>query len=109
MPSLKIEIKNKNDLKEITGENFSIQLKGKDTTNSLFPLERTVYLILYSGTQEISRSSMIKVIPGKEETINFSFQGHAELKAVLLDTGTNEQLDSFPIKKSKARDFGGLI
>jgi len=35
--------------------------------------------------------------------------GNSEVTAILIDADTQEQLDSVKIKKSNARDLGGLL
>jgi hypothetical protein len=43
------------------------------------------------------------------QSFDFSFGGHSEVIAVVVDANTQEQIDSVKIKKSNARDLGGLF
>lgn len=106
--NLAVSIANKSDLKEVTGELFGMKLsstKGDD----LFSASRKVQIVFYANNQEMNRSHIITVEPNKTLSFDFSFSGNDEITAVLLDAVTQEQLDSTIIKKSNARDFGGLF
>ena len=46
---------------------------------------------------------------GTTQSFDFSFGGHSEIIAVVVDASTQEQIDSVKIKKSNARDLGGLL
>jgi len=49
------------------------------------------------------------MLPGKSESMEFSFNGNPSVSAVLVDADTQEQLDIIRIKKSNARDLSGLL
>ena len=107
--SLKVVIKNKKELGEVTGEIFGIKLEADTGAKDLFAFSRKVHLLLYADNIKCSQSNIINMEPGKNEMVEFSFNKNMTLKAVLLDTETQEQLDIVTIKKSNVRDLGGLL
>lgn len=107
--SLAIQIINKADLSDVTGEFFGMKLKGVTKKNDLFSVSRKVQILLYANNEKVYNSSILTIEANKEQSLEFSFKGHNELKAVLVDAATQEQLDNAIIKKSNARDLGGLF
>jgi hypothetical protein len=106
---LGINIINKIELAEVTGEIFCIKLKAASTASDLFSYNRKVQIVLYADNSKYSSSSIINMELDKTESLEFSFEGNVEVKAVLLDAETQEQLDVVSIKKSNVRDLGGLF
>lgn len=104
-----VEITNKTELSSVTGQFYTIKLKGKGNSENVFESERKVKLHFYDENgAEVSQSMIIKVKAGKtnelENTINTSL-----LKVVVVDAQTTEQLDSCTIKKSASRDLDDLF
>ncbi|OGH97204.1 MAG: hypothetical protein A2X42_12555 [Candidatus Margulisbacteria bacterium GWF2_38_17] len=106
--NLDVAIINKPELADVVGDLFGIKLQAGACTD-LFAVSRKVQLVLYSGNCQYSSSSILTIESGKTLSAEFSFSGNAEVMAVLLDAETQEQLDTVTIKKSDARDFGGLL
>lgn len=106
---LEVKITNKAELAEVTGENFGIKLQGISKASDLFALNRKVQVLLYAGGKNYTSSSILNIDSGKTESLEFSFQGNSEVQAAVVDASTQEQLDTIIIKKSNARDMGGLI
>ena len=106
--SLKVTISNKKESKEVIGDYFDIKLQA-DSTTDLFASQRKVQILIYAGSVNNSSSSIITMKSGEKQSVEFSFQGNLEIIAVLLDVETREQLDVANIKKSNARDLGGLL
>jgi hypothetical protein len=107
--SLTVVISNKKDLNEVTGELFAVKLQGADSSSNLFASNRKVQILLYANDKLYSESQIMTLESGKIESIEFSFKGHSEVQAVLVDAKTQEQLDVVTIKKSNLRDMGGLL
>jgi len=105
---LKVVIVNKKDLSDVSGEIFAIKIQAASVGN-LFVTERKVQIMLYKKGTRLNTSNMLTIRVGQTETLEFSFDGNREVKAVLLDATTREQLDSAGIKKSNTRDLGGLF
>ena len=106
---LEIIIKNKKELSDVAGDIFEIKLQASSTITDLFATLRKVQLLIYAGSVNYISSNIITIKPGDLQSIEFSFQGKMEVKAVLLDAETREQLDVTDIKKSNSRDLGGLL
>jgi len=106
---LDVKISNKEDLQEVAGENFGIRITASGKVDDLFSSSREIQILLYADNINYSSSNIIKAEPGKTQSFEFSFAGHNNVKAVLVDAQTKEQLDSVEIKKSAARDLDGLL
>lgn len=106
--SLLINISNKSELSDVTGEIFGIKLIATAQEHDLFAVKRKVKISIYADNVNFSNSSIINMEPDHTETVEFSFNGEMEVNAVLLDAETQEQLDVVTIKKSNVRDLGGL-
>lgn len=106
---LEIIILNKNELSEVTGELFGLKIHANQKADDLFSASRKIQVLLYANNITYSSSNIISMEPGTTQSLDFSFGGHIEIIAVLVDANTQEQIDSFKIKKSTARDLGGLI
>lgn len=106
---LGIAINNKEELKDITGEHFIVKLQAASATSDLFAVSRKVQLMIYAKGLNIFSSSILSLDAGNSIKQEFSLKDHTEVQAVLVDAVTQERLDSADIKKSTARDLGGLM
>ena len=106
---LEVSISNKKDLANVTGELFGIKLQAATSGSDLFAASRKVQILLYANNKLYSESDIMTLESGKLALKDFSFKGHTEVQAVLVDAQTQEQLDTVIIKKSNLRDLGGLL
>ena len=106
---LDVSITNKKELIEVTGELFGLKIQANSNENTLFTGIRKIQLLLYANNVTYSSSHIITIEPGGKQSFDFSFGGHSEVIAVVVDANTQEQIDSVKIKKSNARDLGGLF
>ncbi len=106
---LEINIINKQQLVEVTGELFGLKIQPIARINDLFSTTRKVQILLYANNKKYSSSNIITVEEGVRCALDFSFGGNTEIIAVVVDANTQEQLDTVTIKKSNARDLGGLL
>jgi hypothetical protein len=106
---LQVEIINKKELSEVTGELFGIKLQAATSEGNLFSASRKIQIMLYANGINYNTSNIITMDPNTAQTIEFSFNGNKEVQVILVDATTQEQLDSTKISKSNARDFGGLL
>lgn len=106
---LEINILNKKDLNEVTGELFGLKIQAIAKADDLFSVSRKIQVLLYAGNVTYSSSNIITIVPGAIQSFDFSFGGHNEIIAVVIDANSQEQIDSVKIKKSNARDLGGLL
>ena len=106
---LKVNIVNKSDLNAVTGQYYTINISGIGDASNVFEAERKIQLLYYSENgNEVSKSNIIKI---KADTI-FDFENtlsYDNLKVVVVDALTTEQLDSCIIKKSSSRDLDDLF
>ena len=106
---LKVSISNKTELSAVTGQFYTIKLAGTGDMNNMFESERKVQLLFYrEDGREDSKSSIINIkadaVQDFENTLNVS-----QLKVVVVDAQTTEQLDVCVIKKSVSRDIDDLF
>ena len=106
---LKVSISNKSELNAVTGQFYTIKLVGTGDSNNVFESERKVQLLFYrEDGSEDSKSSIIKIKAGAvqdfENTLNVG-----QLKVVVVDAQTTEQLDVCIIRKSVSRDLDDLF
>jgi hypothetical protein len=106
---LEVNITNKNDLSEVTGELFGLKIQATTKADDLFSASRKIQVLLYANNIAYSSSNIITIKPGGNQSFDFSFGGNNEIIAVIVDATNQEQIDSVKIKKSNARDLGGLI
>jgi hypothetical protein len=102
-------IMNKSDLKCVTGELYSIKIQAGVSDDSLFSLERKVYLLFFSSGKQIDKSEIVTLTSNATIEKEFAFDGYSEIEVQLLDALSKEQLDKTVIKKDNARDLGGLL
>jgi hypothetical protein len=107
--TLPVRIENKEELKDVTGELFSIKLKADRGTDDLFSVERKIYLVFFANNMQVSRSDIFTVQQMELITKEFTFEGHQEIEVQILDASTKQQLDRAVVKKNNDRDLGGLF
>ena len=106
--SLQIEVVNQKELKDITGNLFSIHLKAKASSNDLFSNERKINLLFFENNTVVK--TIEDIIVSKESVLKIeeSFDKSNEYNLVIIDSQTKEQLNKILIKQSSSRDLGGL-
>ncbi|RZJ90414.1 MAG: hypothetical protein EOO20_08235 [Chryseobacterium sp.] len=106
---LGVEIINKNELNDVTGDLFGVKIQAASKVDDLFSANRKIQILLYANNVSFSSTSIISIDAGASNSFEFSFGGNNEVTAVLVDANTQEQLDTVKIKKSNARDLAGLL
>lgn len=106
---LEIQIENKNDLLNVTGEIYQIKLITTSKEETLFNSSRKIQLVFFNKDEEINRSHIINIEYGKKLPMEYSFSHHKEISVIIIDAETKEQIDRAKIKKSGARDLDGLF
>jgi hypothetical protein len=107
--SLPVTIENKEDLKDVTGELFSIKVQADKGTGDLFSVERKVYLVFFANKKQVNRSDIFIIQQNERITKEYTFDGYPEIEVQLLDAATKQQLDRAFVKQNKDRDLGGLF
>jgi hypothetical protein len=107
--SLPVIIENKEDLKDVTGELFSIKIQADLGAGDLFSMERKVYLVFFANKKQVNRSDIFIIQRNERITKEYTFDGYPEIEVHLLDAATKQQLDRAVVKQNKDRDLGGLF
>lgn len=107
--SLSVSIENKADLKDVTGELFSIKIQANNGAGDLFSMDRKIYLVFFANKAQINKSDVFTIQRGEQITKEYMFDGHPEIEVHLLDAVTKQQLDRAVVKQNKNRDLGGLL
>ena len=108
-PQLSVTIGNKQELREIEGQNFQIKVVAEKSEGNLFKSERKCQFKLFVGEQEKASSDSFILRAGLSQNREFSFGSDKELTVYLIDAQTLEQLDKTIIKQAPGRDLGGLL
>ncbi len=106
---LEVTISNKGDLKEVTGNLYAIKLKGSSSSGSLFSASRKILLMFFVEGEKVNESNIVTIEKDKEIKMEFHLGKHKTVDIRVLDAITKEQLDKATVKKSSARDLGGLF
>lgn len=106
---LEINIVNKKELGDVTGELFGLKIEAAAKADDLFSASRKIQVLFYANNIVYTKSNITTIDSGKTQSLEFSFSGNSEVIAVVVDANTQEQIDSVKIKKSNARDLGGLL
>ena len=106
---MKVRIENKEDLLAVTGQYYTVRLKGSGSESSIFDSERRVKLLFYDGNNiELNQSQIVRLKANESQSLEFELS-HSELKLVVIDAATTEQLDSCIVKKQISRDIEDLF
>lgn len=105
---LEVSISNKSELADVAGDSFYVKLQTKEAATDLFTSSRKIKVVVFSGSKQTQKSPTLAVQAGElVDPLEFDVDNND--KVVVIDAETKEQLDSASIKKSSARDLGGLL
>lgn len=106
---LSVTIENKDSLKDVTGDLFSIKILADKGEGDLFSMDRKVYLVFFANKTVVNKSEVFTINRAECITKEYAFDSHPELEVHLLDAETKELLDRATVQKNKDRDLGGLL
>ena len=106
--SLKIEITNKEELKNITGDIYPVKLKAGSSEGDMFSRDRKIIIVMVKEKEEFNQSDIINIHEEEEIVKEFNFKDYDEFEIVVLDAQTKTRLDYCNVKRNIARDLGGL-
>ena len=86
-----------------------MKVKAAESAGDLFSASRKIQVLLFAGNKQYSQSNIAEIDAGKVLSFEFSFAGNNNIKAVVIDSETKEQLDAVDVKKSSVRDLEGLL
>ena len=105
---MRVSISNKSELADVAGDSFDVKLHTEGDATNVFASSRKIKVVVFAGSKKTQKSPTIEVQAGKSvQPIEFDVDEND--KVVVIDAETKEQLDSASIKKSSARDLGGLL
>lgn len=107
--SLSVKIENKEDLKDVTGELFSIKIQAEKGEGDLFSMDRKVYLAFFANKTQVNKSDIFTIQRNERITKEYTFDGYPVIEIQLLDAATKQQLDRAVVKQNNERDLGGLL
>lgn len=106
--SLGITIDNKEELRNIAGNYFTVKLSAENVDNSLFTHERKIKLMLFAGNKVVNGNMINCMKPGETLCLEFELTDGID-KVVIADKVTAVQIDSCEIRKSSSRDIDDLF
>ena len=107
--SLGVSIANKQALQNVTGTYFTVKLKAESVENSLFKAERKVVIQIYGNGTLLSTSSVYRMTPSSVQEAEFALAATGNVKVVVVDIQTQQQVDFCDVKKSVSRDLDDLF
>ena len=107
--SLGVSIANKQALQNVTGTYFTVKLKAESVENTLFKAERKVVIQIYGNGTLLSTSSVYRMTPSSVQEAEFALVATGNVKVVVVDIQTQQQVDFCEVKKSASRDLDDLF
>lgn len=107
--SLGVFILNKSALQNVTGAYFTVKLKAESVEHTLFKTERKVAIQIYGDGVLLSTSSVYRMIPASVQEAEFTLPAVGNVKVVVVDIITQQQVDFCDVKKSISRDLDDLF
>ena len=103
-----IAISNKNELRNITGNYFTVKLKADRCDESLFTQKRKIKVMLFAGNKLADGNVLHTMKPGDTFSQEYEWNDGID-KVVITDKETAAQIDSCEIRKSSSRDIDDLF
>lgn len=107
--SLGVSIVNKVALQSVTGTYFTVKLKAENVENTLFKAERKVVIQIYKDGTLLNASSVYRMTPSSVQEAEFTLPATKNVKVVIVDIQTQQQVDFCDVKKSVSRDLDDLF
>lgn len=106
--ALQVNIGNKKELQHVAGQYFKLKIQA-ESSSDVFKQERRIELHLYEGSQEKSMQ-IVTIKPGQLLDNNeFEMPSSGNIKVVLVDAATKEQIDFCEVKSASSRDLDDLF
>ena len=103
-----IAISNKSELRNITGNYFTVKLKADKCDESLFTQKRKIKVMLFAGNKLADGNALHTMKPGDTFSQEYEWSDGID-KVVITDKETAAQIDSCEIRKSSSRDIDDLF
>ena len=103
-----MNIANKKELLHVAGQYFKLKIQA-ESSSDVFKQERRIELHLYEESQEKSMQ-IVTIKPGQLLDNNeFEMPSAGNIKVVLVDAATKEQIDFCEVKSASSRDLDDLF
>lgn len=96
-------------MQNVTGTYFTVKLKAESVENTLFKAERKVVIQIYGNGALLSTSSVYRMTPSSVQEAEFALVATGNVKVVVVDIQTQQQVDFCEVKKSASRDLDDLF
>jgi hypothetical protein len=107
--ALHISITNKQMLKEVTGNYFTVKLKAAGDNNSLFLQERRIIVQVYHHDKIADATPVFKMTANSLQEYEYEMPASDDVKVVVIDAQTKEQIDFCSVERNDARGLDGLL
>lgn len=106
--ALQVNIANKKELQHVAGQYFKLKIQA-ESSSDVFKQERRIELHLYEGSQQ-KTTQIVTIKPGQLLDNNeFEMPSSGNIKVVLVDAATKEQIDFCEVKSASSRDLDDLF
>ena len=85
------------------------QAMAESVENTLFKAERKVVIQIYGNGALLSTSSVYRMTPSSVQEAEFALAATENVKVVVVDIQTQQQVDFCDVKKSVSRDLDDLF
>jgi hypothetical protein len=106
---LEISISNKNALKEVTGNHFTVKLKAGGNKDSFYLDERRIIVEFYDQDKLLTSIPTFKMKHDETQEFEYDMPASGKIKVVVVDAETKKQIDYCSIEKFDARGLDGLL
>ena len=100
--TVNIEISNKENLSAVTGQYFTVRIKGNEAS-----VGKRIKVILFDNSRQVA-SSIVRLDDSAKADAEFELSAN-QMSIVLQDTETGNQYDNAIVKKSQSRDLDDLF
>lgn len=106
---LDVKIANKKDLQTVGGQYFKLKLQAEQAADNVFKQERRMEIQLFDG-DKLQSKQVVTIKQGQLLDNNeFEMASSGNMKVVLVDAATKQQIDFCEVKASAARDLDDLF
>ena len=106
---LDVKITNKKDLQAVGGQYFKLKLQAEQAADNVFKQERRMEIQLFDG-DKLQSKQVVTIKQGQSLDNNeFEMASSGNMKVVLVDAATKQQIDFCEVKSSSSRDLDDLF
>ena len=95
-----MEISNKKELLDITGDLFSLKLTASANSTGLFSNERKIIILFFANNQKFNESDIITIRNNDILDKEFRFGTNSEIEIKIVDATSKEQIEKATVKQN---------